>query len=846
MNDKFTDNQHDDDIGRKLTQVADQTHASGQFAMELEEKLRRAHQPRTGWWLTFHQISPTLRWVGLMVLLAIVLSWSIRTLIPAPQPAVESTLAAPGLLTPTITNDTQRQTPPPEGDGVEFRGAQLYMNVPLPDSPAQANIYAAIESQPATLEYAQSLAQQFGIAGDVYLAPGPTQNTTGYMVTDGKQQLVVFGENNYSYTSDMLANSRTYKGFESENAESIIREFLQSHGFDTDVRLFDDGTNGGYVLQQLSPDGLPIEYENYFQPAVRVTLNEDGSVLGMTVLMVSYDRNPVGSFGIISADEALQRLLDDNISAGKIETMYGGPDENFIAPEVWYHEYPDNQTVTIYGNVSSSPAVDPSKPAIVFIDSVQAIGNTAGMEALDYYTFVESTGQFIVENGVRKFNVETWNTNVVNASIFGGLRRDGDQVIVNDQNGGAETEYILVAPPADLPPEVNFPESQVTINGAVVDGKLYWTIIDYFADASNMGGGGGGGGGMGFYQLNLSGTPIPFPTATANVTGPTYTAAELASFEKHTVEDGDTLLSIAVTYNVPVDELQRVNNITDESMIAVGWVLTIPGVAGPTQLDGEEGMLQVQIFEKPDGRLREAYTFISTKDQTYFQVKGKNLEQLQDLANRPIKIWGTISYDEMGTPILAFERFESLYPDLQFEVVKGIQRTIEIDGMDVVLFTTNGTTYIQMISSGGYPDYNIYDGAGEVNLEVLRIPDETYAGYPALRVFSSGPAINPATGEELQLPRFTDKLEVYPDPYGNADTYIPPDVSIERVELIYVTNNPAYQDSENPDAPRGQGYLQPVWHFQGHYANGDVLDILVQALNQEYLSPELSPHEPPG
>ena len=45
MNDKFTNNNHDEDISRKLAQIAEQTHASGGFAAELEEKLR--HLRRT-------------------------------------------------------------------------------------------------------------------------------------------------------------------------------------------------------------------------------------------------------------------------------------------------------------------------------------------------------------------------------------------------------------------------------------------------------------------------------------------------------------------------------------------------------------------------------------------------------------------------------------------------------------------------------------------------------------------------------------------------------------------------------------------------------------------------------
>lgn len=840
MNDKFTNNQHDEDIARKLTQIADQTNANVQFAAELEEKLRSAHQPKAGWWLTFHQISPTLRWVGLMVLLAIVLSWSIRTLIPAPQPAMENTPAAPELPTPTAVDEIQYMTPAP-GDSILFRGAKLFMNVPLPASPGQANVYTMIESQPATVEYAQSLAQQFGIASEVYLTQGQLPDSTAFMVTDGKQQLVVYAENNFSYTSDMVANSRTYYGTENENAEELIREFLEEHAFNTNIQLVDSSPFVGYIFQQLSPDGLPIEYDNYAQPSVRITLKEDGSVLNMTVVMVSYNPNPLGAFGIITAEEALQRLLDDNISTGKIETVFGGPDENFISPEIWYHEYPDNETVTIYGNVSSNQAVDPSKPAVVFIDSVQAIGNISGLDALDYYTFVQATGQYLDEGGVRKFNVESWSTDIQAAYAFGWARRQGDQIIVVNEDGSG-TEYVLVDPPADIPLDITFPDTQMSVNGALIDGQLHWTMITYYLDGS-MGGGGGGGGGLGFYQLNLSGTPIPFPTSTPVQTGADYTPAEIASFIRYTVQDGDTLGSIASAYNVSISELNRVNHLSDDNVIAVGWTLIIPGVTGPMQLDGEEGMMQVQIFEKPDGRLREAYTFISKADQTYYQVEGENLKQLQDIANRPIKIWGTISYDEMGLQSLTFERFESLYPDLPFEVLTGTQQNTEIDGVNVVLFTTDGTTYVQITSSGGYPDYSVYEDMGEINLEVLRIPGETYAGYPTVRVFSSGPAVNPTTGAELQLPRVTDKIDVHPDPYGNADTYVPPDLNLESVELIYLTNNPAYPNSENPG---DQNYIQPVWHFQGHYSNGDVLDILVQALKEEYLSPELSPHEPPG
>ena len=176
MNEKFTNNQERDHdaFEQKLSQIAEQTQANSHFAAELEEKLRNAHRPQTGWFSTFQQAAPTLRWAALMVVLAVVLSWSIRTLVPGPQPAADNTPVSPDLNTPApqVDDPIENPTAHPEGEGVDFRGATLYVNIPFPDSPAQANVYEAIEMKPATSDYALALAQQFGINGDVYLTQG--------------------------------------------------------------------------------------------------------------------------------------------------------------------------------------------------------------------------------------------------------------------------------------------------------------------------------------------------------------------------------------------------------------------------------------------------------------------------------------------------------------------------------------------------------------------------------------------------------------------------------------------------------------------------------------------------
>jgi hypothetical protein len=278
MNDRFTNTDNDEDIARKLTHVAEQTHADGQFASDLEQKLRRAHQPKPGWFVTFSQISPTLRWVALMVLLAVVLSWSIKTLIPAPQPAIDSTPVNANLPTPTpaleVLPDVSA-TPVSQEGGYDFRGAKLFLQGSLPEVSDKAHVYLLNKDQPATLEQARAFAERFGIQGEIYTAPNYVFNTTDYVFSDGKQMLSVYSERYFSYTADMAKTRRKPNGWQHDNAETTIHEFLQARDIDFPANIFASDFFGGYVVRPLAPDSIPIQYESYTYPAMRVTLDEN-------------------------------------------------------------------------------------------------------------------------------------------------------------------------------------------------------------------------------------------------------------------------------------------------------------------------------------------------------------------------------------------------------------------------------------------------------------------------------------------------------------------------------------------------------------------------------------------
>jgi LysM repeat protein len=75
-------------------------------------------------------------------------------------------------------------------------------------------------------------------------------------------------------------------------------------------------------------------------------------------------------------------------------------------------------------------------------------------------------------------------------------------------------------------------------------------------------------------RIRLLITPVPTPTAIPE-------ALPTSAPVKYTVNAGDSLYVIALTFGVTVDDIVRVNNIADPNSLAEGQVLTIPGRSEP-------------------------------------------------------------------------------------------------------------------------------------------------------------------------------------------------------------------------------------------------------------------------
>jgi LysM repeat protein len=882
MNDKSTNPSDDEAIARKLNHVAEQTNANGQFAAELEEKLRSAHQPKSGWLGPFAQISPTLGWVALMVLLAVVLSWSIKTLIPAPQPAVNDTPVAPAVTTSTSSPDLppdESITPVPQDDGYDFRDAKLFLQQSLPSSPATAHVYVLNkEHQPATLEQARVLADRFGIQGEVYTEPNYVFNTTDYAFSDGKQILSVYSERSFTYIADLATTNYISTNTPNDNAEAIIREFLQSRGFTFPVRIFLSGFFDGYIVQSLAPDSIPMQYELFTPPSMIVTLDENGAVLRLDASLISYDTTPVGEYGIISAQEAFDKLLDDYALVGKTEFVH--PADQPM--QDWVRGYPDNQPVTVYGHISVYPAVNAGASAMVLVDGVPVIGNISGMESLERYTFVKVTGQYTTENGIRKLNVESWDRKVEEASFTGTLSQQGDQIILTS-NDGSGNQYALLDPPVDLPLDRQSDNSVLDAYGVMLDGKIFWTFIRFFEDYSS--GGGGGGSGFGFYKLNLNDPPVPFPSPTPiAVTNPdTYVVQEndtpdsiafhfgvslealmqandihnnsifrgqtlvipkAGPNEHYIVTEGDTLLTIAQKFGTTVDDLIRANSLPDNT-IMIGQTLIIPpSQTQPVEQKMEDlrGYLSISIHNKSDGTSYKEYNLEVAEDSggvAIYTLDGPMLPELDIYNGLPIVVSGTLN----STGKLLVWVYAIPYPNLHFQVLKGTQKAEQIGGQNVITFTTkDGVSYVEFLVTNPFPltpDSFTGEPGDLIQQEMLIIPDETFDGMPVAHVYQSSIIQEGGPEMEVQANRIST-IDEADDPMSSTG-FTPPNLTIHQVELVYFASNPYYQVND-PNYNQRSPYIQPVWHFHGRYDDGTEFDALIQALKEEFLYPELVPN----
>ncbi|MEX1247821.1 MAG: hypothetical protein WEA61_05020 [Anaerolineales bacterium] len=426
--------------------------------------------------------------VGSAVILTLVVL-SLRT----PPPSTNLTTPT-GPSAPTqFATSIPAETTPPGLPSYSWRGTTLTLAVPLPAGPSEASVFLAEENPSATIEDARALAAQLGVQANVYAAPG---EPSAFLIVDGNQRLILHSPGHFTYYPDYSEYGNIFSSpLTPSDAEAQIGEFMRTAGFSTAYKVTFSESRGAYYALPLSPDGFPLRHPHFDASGFQFNFNEEG-IAFVDANLPSYE--PLGTYGIISAQEALEKLLSPDVVYGTLE--------GFISPSgpirEWIREYPSDQTVTIYGWLNSTPSLENGDP-LVTLYGLTAIGSLSGINESIPDAFVEATGRFHTENGVDFFILDSWKVyDGLAEGYLGTLRRNGDQIILVTIEG---RELLMPDLPADIP----LPLEDVYAMGVTVGDTFEWNAFDLRFTSS---GGGGGGGGLGLYRLNLTGTPVPLPT----------------------------------------------------------------------------------------------------------------------------------------------------------------------------------------------------------------------------------------------------------------------------------------------------------------------------------------------
>lgn len=666
-----------------------------------------------------------------------------------------------------------------------WQGDQLEINALIPIAPSAANVYLAQPEQPATIESARALALQFGIQGQVYQVQGAKRGDQAYLVTAGGAHIYVHSNNSFSYFKNFREALPGARDLTDEQVNQAVDKFMRSHGFEFEYQVEPSLHQPGlyYVVPQL--DGLPLRRDYLMPVRLEILLGEGVEVLSVRGNLVSPEW--VGAFDIRSPEEALQLILT-NAYAGVVQfNQYATQ----VSERIWPREYPDGQSLTLHGQIHTLTPAEAGQPPLLMLDSFPLSGNTEGLQDMEELSLVEARGQFVDQNGSHTFQVASWKPSQARLVFtMGGFpQKVGNDIMVTIEGNSL---LPLVDPPADLPLDM-IQGQGMTIDGVLVEGRLDWSEIRFF------------------------------PNGFASVTG-------------------DAILE-------PISKPEafyQLDLLDTEPPIPPTAATSVPSVADQppvgARFDGLRGTLQIAYYNQPGGTQRVEYTLIS-QHYPLIELELEGLAFQKDLHNQPVTIWGAIDrYDTnfgWNIPIVKVEKYELPFPGLDFQIVSGIQKQ-NAKGYGL-LTVPDGTTYIMLDSTGHLaPGLIIFEPpTDQVLVEALIIPDETAEGYPGIRIFNASPALDPQTGWPMSLEITADtpfmRVDTIPQPNVRTSNRPSRTLIIDRVELVYFLP----ETRLSPEADDGTMYIQPVWRFLGHYSDGGEFEFLVQALTDEFLSPEI-------
>jgi hypothetical protein len=691
-----------------------------------------------------------------------------------------------------------------------FSGTELTLTAPYPETPAEAPVYEMLAQPITSAEQAKTLAAALGIDGEVYLS-----DTDGggnmYYVTDGLQQ-VTFIESATRFTYDAhfgVMETTSPDPLPLAERAAIARAFLDETGLlDFDVKVDETLSVDDRVVLTPILDGRPLYENDVYNPRIEVSVNGAGEVTTLRYNMNK--RQPLGEYPLRSAQEAwnifladpddqrvrytitdLYMAVRDLEPAWRAATPLGERVDVYAYLDVYRSAEPGGDPwvtaggLTLQGDLAGLLAADDRPYAMSELNDEQRAQIDAGLinekQAMAWPHFFHIWGESYEEaNGARVMQVEGWEVSPVpDLSLTGSLSAVNGEILFIDDAGRWWTVL-------DLPTDVPL-DTAIQVRGTQTDvgsDTLRWQLIQVLRQETptggsmGVGGGGGGGGGMGF-SPDPDAPPDPTPTP-----------------EPMPYEVGD-----------PVEEL-------------VGTLY----VSRIVQSDGNTVTFATLTAPLPDD------------PQSYrsYQLLGEDLQALDGLHQLHLRVWGTYTQTEEGLPAIDLLRYEKAYPKETIQAWLGDRAVVDLGGRKVMLFTdTAGQQYVlfRSLTTPEEVPEDFFEGS-RIILEGA-LTQETYAGLPVIREMGSRPAagITDLDDYDIQAGEIYEQ-PAYNDPITDNKAG---GINIGTAELAYFAYDLSHGGGGLPLDESPARFVQPVWQFSGTLRDGRLVEVLVQAVTDEYL-----------
>lgn len=687
------------------------------------------------------------------------------------------------------------------GAGDIFSGTELTLTAAFPEAPEQVPVYEMLAQPITSAEQAKTLAAALGVDGEVYISDSEGGGNM-YYVTDGLQQVTfIESATRFTYAAYFGGGGATSPDpLPLAERAAVAGAFLDGTGLlDFDVQVDETLSMDDRVVFSPILDGLPLYENDAYNPRIEISVNGAGEVTSLRYDM--HKRQSLGEYPLRSAQEAWNIFLADPDDQ---RVRYTVTDPYMAVRDLepaWRTATPLGEQVDVYAYLGVYQNAEPGGDPWVTAGGLTLQGDLAGLlaayenppelnaeqraqidagllsekHALGWNRFFHIWGESYEEaNGAPVMQVEGWEVSPVpDLSLTGSLSGVNGEILFIDDAG---RQWTVLDLPADVPLDTAI---QVrALQTGVQSDTLRWQLIQVLRQETPMGGGGGGGGGMGF-SPDPNATPEPTPTP-----------------EPMPYEVGDSV----------------------EELVGILNVYRIVDSDGNTETFAS---LTAPLPDDP---------------QSYrsYQLLGEDLQALDDLRQLHLRVWGTYTQTEDGLPAIDLQRSEKAYPEETIQAWMGDQVVVELGGRKVMLFTdTAGQQYVLFRSLTTPEEYleDFFEGA-RIILEGA-LTQETYEGLPVIREMGSRPAAGITDLDDYDI----RAGEVYEQPaYNDAITdNMAGGINIGTAELAYFAYDLSHGGGGLPLSESPARFVQPVWRFSGTLADGRLVDILVQAVTDDYL-----------